>query len=392
MESHEKHLERFNPRKLRILYQTVFFLAVATALTVYLQSSFLKDLVGEQFVGLFFALASGLTLLAIFIFPKIVIKFGKNNVILVSLALTSLSLVGLSFGGTFVKLISFLLYNVMLSLVGVSLDIFIESFSKDAATGRIRGMAYTSGNIAWVLTPIAAGALASFFGFSFIFLLASLIFLPFIIIFRRTFTGEKDNFNHPPAALVIIKNIFSSSALRRVFSISFLLAFFYSWMVIYMPLHLRDLGFEWWEIGKIFSVMLLPFLLLEYPAGFIADRWLGEKELIVIGLLVMSISTIGVFFFEGTGILAWMGLLFATRVGAALVEIMRDAYFFKQIDLRDVHLISFFRNTGPLAYVISPILATMLLAFGISLPALFLILGCIVLLGLSPALTLKDTK
>ena len=105
----------------------------------------------------------------------------------------------------------------------------------------------------------------------------------------------------------------------------------------------------------------------------------------------MALATMSLGFLTKPVVWHWMLALFLTRVGASLIEIMRDTYFFKQIDYRDVHLTSFFRDTGPVAYVLAPLLATFFLQFT-GIPTLFLILGVLILTGLYASLTLKDTK
>ena len=59
----------------------------------------------------------------------------------------------------------------------------------------------------------------------------------------------------------------------------------YAWMVIYTPLHMLDLGFTWEEIGQIFTIMLIPFVLVEYPAGWLADKYIGETEMMSADLI-----------------------------------------------------------------------------------------------------------
>jgi MFS family permease len=137
--------------------------------------------------------------------------------------------------------------------------------------------------------------------------------------------------------------------------------------------------------------MLLPYVFVEWPAGIIADRWLGEKELLIAGFVVTAVPTFLLFFFHSPNIILWGGVLFVTRIGTALIESMTETYFFKHVDGRDTHLISFFRMLRPLAYVIGPLVATLVLAF-LPLPYLWLVLGTIMLLGIFHASRLVDTR
>jgi len=83
--------------------------------------------------------------------------------------------------------------------------------------------------------------------------------------------------------------------------------------------------------------------------------------------------------------------LLVGRVGAATVEVMTETYFFKQVNDGEAGIISLFRNTQPLAYVIVPALSTILiLYFGVR--ELFFALATLMLFGIYHSLRLKDTR
>src|SRR5207249_2591358 len=124
-----------------------------------------------------------------------------------------------------------------------------------------------------------------------------------------------------------------------IYLVNFLLQFFFSWMIIYTPIYLHEyVGFTWSQIAIIFSIMLLPFVILELPLGKIADRVLGEKELLVTGFSIMALTTAAMTFLHSANMVIWIGLLFISRIGAATVEIMSETYFFKQVSDIDVSL------------------------------------------------------
>jgi len=70
---------------------------------------------------------------------------------------------------------------------------------------------------------------------------------------------------------------------------------------------------------------------------------------------------------------------------------MTETYFFKKIDGSDAAVVGLNRTVRPFAGVLGPLVATGFLAF-ISLPALFIALGALMLLGIPLALALKDTR
>ena len=173
-----------------------------------------------------------------------------------------------------------------------------------------------------------------------------------------------------------------------------LLQIFYCWMTIYTPIYLHtNLGLSWAAVGVIFGIMLLPFVFIELPAGRLADSRLGEKEILSSGFIIMALTTLAMFFVTGTSILIWALILFSTRIGAAMVEIMCDVYFFKKVDDRNANLISFYRMARPAAYIVGPLLALVVLSLpNFGLKELFLVLGFLMFFGLRFSLAIADTK
>ena len=163
-------------------------------------------------------------------------------------------------------------------------------------------------------------------------------------------------------------------------------------MVIYTPIYLHgNLGFGWDEIGIIFSIMLLPFVLVTFPLGKLSDK-IGEKKILALGFLIATGTVFTIPFIQEHSILIWALVLFATRVGAATIEIMSESHFFKIVKEEDVDEISFFRNTGPVSFIIAPLVAIPVLLYTPSFEFIFFALSAILLLGLFITLRLKDVK
>jgi MFS family permease len=105
----------------------------------------------------------------------------------------------------------------------------------------------------------------------------------------------------------------------------------------------------------------------------------------------MGLATMAIAFVTDHNWIIWAGILFLTRVGAATVEVMSDTYFFKKIDAGETSVISFSRMARPMAYIIGPIIATILLTI-FDIKGLFIALGLLMLYGLRYSLALVDTK
>jgi hypothetical protein len=90
--------------------------------------------------------------------------------------------------------------------------------------------------------------------------------------------------------------------------------------------------------------------------------------------------------------MVWAVLLFATRIGVAMLEILRDSYFYKRIDMDDIEIIDFFRTARPVGYMAAALISTGMLAMNFSIKSLYLVLVVVIFTGLIPALKLSDNK
>jgi len=369
-----------------------FVLAISNALSAYIHSSYLSQFVGENNIGFVFTLAHLLAFLVILKYTKFInwLKIFRASMVVFFVMIACLLGLGLS-KSIIPAIISFLAYVIFLNLIWIALDIYVEHFSHDQVTGRIRGIYWTGVHSAWFIAPIISGNLLKKFNYSFLYLIAAvLVFLVMISFYFKFRKLEVDHFPKPHF-FKAVKRVYKDKLLNGIFVIAFLLQVFYSAMIIYAPIYLHKyVGFSWYQIGIMFTVMLSTFVFITYPAGWLADKLFGEKEMLTIGLIIMGASAIIFGLADSPSFWVWLIILFATRVGASLVAIMRDSYFFKRIDVKDIHIINLFRNTTPLAYIITPLLATLILHF-FGFQYIFVLVGILVLSGLFFSLNMKDT-
>ena len=180
--------------------------------------------------------------------------------------------------------------------------------------------------------------------------------------------------------------------LRGLYFASFFLNLFYSTAIVYLPIYLHNIiGFNWTILGIMFSLILIPFVLVEIPAGIMADKKWGEKELMNIGFVILIISLVLFYFTKSTNPLIWGAILFLSRIGAALIEAMRESRFFKIIDVEDVSHINFLRTSYPLGYITGPILTSLILSF-YEIQYLFLFVAILLLYVFYFIYIIKDSK
>ncbi len=380
----------------QVLYIMQFIVAITIALPTYINSSFLSKYASDQLIGLLYTGSSILTLLFMVVMPRILTKYGNYATMFsVAVASTLLTLVLAFLQLPFAIYALFVVYVALTSVILFTMDVFIEAHSSDAHTGSIRGIFLTIANFAFVISPFITGSILTNGDYWKIFMLATVTMASLLFLLLLNFRDFKDPVYDRIPFWKTLQDMFCHCKrdVLLVYITSMALRFFYAWMVIYSPLYLHQyIGFTWNEIGIMFTVMLLPFILFEIPAGKIADKKWGEKELLAIGFIMTGITTAFLSFIDSSSIWVWTAALFATRIGASIVEIMSESYFFKKVDGTDTNIIGFFRNARPLAYIIAPIIASIVLFF-LSLKYLFVIGGIImIVVGLPATLMLKDTK
>lgn len=380
-------------RRIHALYALTFVFSLSIAIPTYINSSFLAEFTTERMVGIIYTVGALLAIISFVFIPTLLRKFGNIPVTIWLILMTVIALAGLAIApvlGIVVAL--FLIYQVTYRLISYDADLLLESYSEDRTTGSIRGAFLTINSTAWVLAPIIAGFVLGNDSYWRIFVLAGVLSALLIPIVVRNFKRYEDPQYDRAPFWSTLREIYRDKDIYKVFSAYMLLRFFYAWMVIYTPIYLHQhVGLPWSSIGIIFTVMLLPFVLLEYPLGKIADTRLGEKEIITLGFIVLAVASGALTFITSTAIWVWALALFATRIGASMVEIMGETYFFKKIDSADSKLLGFFRMTGPISYIIAPALASIVLSI-LDFRFLFLALGIFMLWGLRYSLTLHDTR
>ena len=260
----------------------------------------------------------------------------------------------------------------------------------------IRGVFNAITSIAWLVPPFAAGIIVDHYGFSLVYLTGAALVLPTIFIMMRYLKDFKDM--HYDAGPLLPTHSFSEKKpdISRILWVQFFLQIFYALMIIYAPIYFHDyLHISYEEIGVMISIALTAFVIFPTPEGWLADKVIGEKEMLLVGFFLMGITSLAIPYFStfALGIGWWGALLFIGRTGASTVETMAEVYFFKQIDGHNASYIGYFRRMRPLAFIAAPLLVSLLLEFGvIQLPELFYLLGFAMLLALYFPLRIKDTK
>lgn len=395
MRTHKK-IAAPTPKGILVVYLLGFLIALSDAVSGYVQSSFLGQFFNVNMLGIVLGVCASLTLLVSTIYPRIIKNLGNYSSILVMLFISlSSSLTITLVRNPITTLIAFLIRYISLILLLVNVDIFLENRSSDAKTGSIRSKYLTIINFAWLLSPLIMGKLVGQSDYGEVFLLSFWLLIVAVVLAisygnllkpAAAFEPQKVDFKKT------IDKVLKKPALSKIFLTALSLQLFYSIAVIYVPIRLnQELGFSWQTIGVIFTIMLLPFLLFQYPTGKLADKYWGEKEMLISSGLILVLSCIMIAATSSTSAGIWALILFLSRVGAAIYESMQEVYFYKQINASEIGLITLFRQTRSAGWLLGALLSSICLQF-MSIQNLFYLIAVIISLNIINLIPLKDTK
>lgn len=387
-----KHLEKKDNKKLFFIDVVSFLMGFAAALFAYIISSYFKEVLGTDNVGIVYFVAYAIVLIVLLNMHKLVYIFGKSFILHIALLLKIVAVFGLLMVPISYLGIGFLiLYTIAGTLSWSVLSLIMESFSVDNESGRIRGAHLSISNAGFLLGPLLSAQLLEKYNFEGVFFVSLIVYI-FIFIFSLVYIRRTNHrFKQKVKVAELLKKVFKRKNIMKIYYVSFVLEFFYALMVIYVPIYMLEKGFTWDQLGVAFTIMLIPFVFVQYPAGLIADKKTGEKEILLFSFFILGISTLLFYFSDSGDIIVWTTILLLGRIGAALVEILRESYFFKRIDGNDVDIVDFFGTSKPVAYIVATACSSVLLIFS-SISSIFILVAIVCFSAIYPVFKLADNK
>lgn len=384
-------------RTFSAVYLAVLLLSFHWALVAYANSSYLHQFVSDKVIGALYTIGSILTIIAFFFISRSLRRFGNYAATLALSVAEIILLIGLALAPSlYLAVPLFVVHHAIVPLLLFNADIFIEHLigKSEDVTGGKRGIVLVILSLGGAVAALCAGFLLGSGEprFTLLYLVSATFMLAFLCLAARCFRAFRDPTYNDINVFETLRHFWIKHDFRFVFLAHFLLQLFFAWMVIYVPLYLLSVvGFTWDEIGLILFVGLFAYVLFEYPIGEIADRWIGEKEMMGTGFMILAVTTMYMAFLRPPLLLPWMITMFMTRLGASLVEVTTESYFFKHTRDADASIISFFRASRPLAYTLGALLGSVALLY-VPFNYTFVLLGLLMLPGIAFAIFLKDTR
>ncbi len=368
---------------LLVILVSVLLLSFHTYLIYFINSSFLSGFLTSTQMGLVYIIGAIVNIATFLLVPRYLRKRGNFKLIMMLTTLELAVLLGIAcIPWNFIVILLFIIQQGIGPIIFYCLDIFLEQSTEANYVGSVRGMYLTMYNLSPIITPIIVGlVLATNTDYWKIYLMSALFLIPFLLIILINFWKFKDP-EYPKIDInKTVSHFLNSKSVYDVFIDHFLLSFFYCWMVIYMPLYLmKNIGFGWEEIGIILSITLLPFIIFQIPIGKIEDQKHDEKMLLIFGFLIMAASVALLPFITDKSLVLWATILFVSRIGASIVEVSTETYFFKHVKSTNAGYISLFRMTKNMSFLIVPIIAGLSI-YILGIQYSWIILALILLVG-----------
>ena len=396
--THSVFFQNRAPRRHLVpIYAATLLLIFHTFIVAYINSSFLEQFIPAAGVGTIYTVGSALSVLIFLFISRVLHKVGNFKLTVGLILINFVAVAGMAFAESLrVAIPLFLVHLISVPLIVFNIDVFMEEQigNNETATGSRRGLLLTLASLVGAISPLVSSMLIDQAGGSFTnaYALSAATLIPVLAILFFYFKDFSDPEYDEIDLFAAIRTFWEQTNIRFVFLAHFVLQIFFMFMVVYTPLYLtNNIGLSWAEFGIVMFFAQMAYVLLEYPIGIIADKFIGEKEMMGFGFLIIAISTSWIAFVTLSSVLVWAIIMFATRVGASFVEVTTESYFFKQTKSSDAQVISFFRITRPLAYVVGAVLASLSLLY-LPFNLVFIVLAALMIPAMFFTLNIEDTK
>lgn len=395
---HALKLRNKKPKKhLLPIYAATLLLGFHVFVIGFINSSFLEKFIDTTQISLVYTAGSVVSVFLFLFISHVLHAFGNFRLTMSLLAIDLAAVVGMALAtSAAVAIPLFLLHIIIVPFLIFNIDVFMEDEigEQEGDTGGQRGLLLALLSVVGATSPFIGGFLVEQAGndFSWVYTASALALLPIALILIARFRNFKDPEYSEIKILKALKVFMTMGDIRYVFFCSFILQMFFFAMVVYSPLYLvNHIGLTWLEFGTVMFFAQLAYVFFEYPIGIIADRYIGEKEMMAVGFLILAISTAWISFVTAPSVLIWSIIMFVTRTGASFVEVTTESHFFKQTKGSDAQIISFFRITRPLAYVVGAVFIGALVAL-IEFNLIFIAVAATMIPAMFFTLQLTDSK
>lgn len=399
----------FKKRMRGSLYEIGALLAICNSVIVFFIGTFSESLgiTGFQLASLY-AVGSIISLVGFVALPYFIAAFTARRVLIATSTLYTLGVFATAAAHSFYSLlVPFTLVSLTFGIMLALLDIYVEHSTDTSHTeGDVRGLYLALQNAAYILGPFVGGLVLTMGGYSALFIASAAFMVPAIgIIYERlgsvtpppphTHPSHRTRLHahvhHAGLSLPHLTTIWHNRMLREVYTFYFLLRIFFALFGIHVAIYLSTVhSFSFATIGTLIAIALIPMVAVEMPVGHLLGRAWHHSHVGMVGFGIIALTCSIIPFIDSHSFTVWALLLFTMRIGASLVEIVAETYFFSLAG-HDAQKVGLFRATYPLSFIIGPALGSSAIYLA-GYNGMFMLLASLSLVGAYIASEFKDTR
>jgi len=374
------------------------FTGLGGALVSAIYSLVLLDILGTStFVGLYSSVYNIFGFIIALSLGEALRFFAKSKLFYASLLAVSAIYFMMGFGikaQTFIMLDFFSVIPLM--FIGTLIPLFMADFAGKGGIAGLSGRYMMWLHIGAVFAPMIAMSVAGEFGLRSVFMIASIVYLLALVLFKRYKIVEFDKRIPKLTPKRTINSIwretrffFKNINYARAYVTSFGCTALGALRGLYVPIIIIEAGFGKDMLGIILTIGLIPYILLAEPVGHLAKKYgkVMTNYTAGISLVIYSIIVVAMYFVAPWTMLILFVLL---KIPASVQGTLHDLMFFNVAKDSDrSRYFSIFNTSKKLSRIFAPLLgAAFIVAFG-STSAIWLLSGVI---GLLAAATLLWKK
>lgn len=382
---------RFHPSPLWVIFEVSFLRNLAAAMLTSILALYFRQFVDSNAaVGCIFLVGYVSAFISNIYASHIVEHLQKRKTLLLAFIIFTVIFAGFAVAQhSTIVLLLFAVYQFTLALFVLDIGLYIKHYSNLRVLAENTGKLGSFSNIGWMIGPLLGSLIAATFGFEAVFLLsASVALIALLVFFFVRLEKDSVHFHHTHSFFGNAKRFFKDSNLRKTYINNAGLGFIFS-IWDFLPLMMLGIGATIPIIGMTKTLMGVTQTIFEYPIGMLADKGTGERKIFVVGYVLAAIFTIMLGFVYDLHY--FITFFFIAATGTSFLEMTRDSYFFRQMKESDIELLSVYRTSDTLPYLVGQGLAILTLSF-LPLRMWFIIGGAIGLLFAVNAYFLKDLK
>jgi len=375
------------------------FTGFAGGLVAAVYALVLLDILGSAaMVSLYSSIYNVFGLLIALSIGEVLRIFSKSKLFYASLLSVAIVFFMMGFGikrETFIMLDLFSL--IPLTFIGVLIPLFLADFAGRGGIAGLNGRYIFWMNSGWLFAPMIAMSIAAVAGLRPVFMVASLVYLLGLFLFKRYGIIEMDK-KIPKitprksirAVLRETKAYFRNRDYARAYIISFGHFAIRTIRGLYVPIVIIEAGFTKDILGLVLTAGIIPYIILAMPVGRLAKKYgkVFTKGGMAFGFIAYSLCSFLLYFTGGWTMLA---LFVIWQIPGAVQETLNDMTFFNVAKGNDrARFFGIFNTSKKLPRILTPLMAALFIVVFDTTSAVWLLSG--VVGAMSAALLLWNKK